>query len=418
MVKLIDYLKHNDMKKMKFIVFVSLLFGIMGCLKDATHQPLDTNGNAPGPVKDAIVKNMPGGAEITYTLPKDENLLYVRAEYEVNGVKKEAKSSFYKKTVLVEGYGDVNEHKVTLYAVSRGEKASTPVEVAIKPLTPSLIKVRQSLTAESSFGGFTVKFKNEDLANIVMVALLWNSAQKEWKQIDANYTAMPEGVFKVRGQQSILQTFGVFIKDRWGNLSDTLKFDLVPIYEIQLDYTKFADIRKKYPIPQLSPLPTSGLAMIEAVDYSSSYPMKNLYDGNTSSMFHTKQNVDQPVWIPINLGVKARLSRYKIWQRTGSFYYSHGNPHEWEIWGTNTPSDVNSWVRLDHQIMIKPSGLPVGVNSNEDISVADAGQEYDFPENIPTVQYIAWKNVDCWGAIQGQTGFFHLFELSIWGQVQ
>lgn len=406
------------MKKINMLLWVLILIGIgFHCQKDQ-NAPIDKAGAAPGAVKNPIVKNLPGGAEITYTLPSDENLLYVKAEYEVNGVKKDAKASFFKKSLVIDGYGDTLEHKVTLYAVSRGEVKSTPVEVTIRPLTPSLIKVRKSLLTETSFGGFTVKFKNEDLASVVIVAMLWDSTQLEWKQIDADYTSMGEGVFKVRGLESRMQSFGVFVKDRWGNLSDTLKFGLVPIYEIQLDHSKFADIRKKYPIPQISPLPTSGKPMAEAIDYSGSYPMKNLYDGNTSSMFHTKQNLDQPIWIPIDLGVEARLSRYKLWQRTGSFYYSHGNPHEWEIWGTNTPQDVNSWVRLDHEVMIKPSGLPVGQNSNEDITVADAGQEYDFPENTPAVRYIAWKNVDCWGAIQGQTGFFHLFELSFWGQIQ
>jgi len=408
------------MKQIKTLLFFSLYLSLNilpGCQKDS-NKPIDPDKNAPGPIKSPQVENMAGAAKISYVLPKDQNLLYVRAEYEINGAKKEAKSSFYKNSVVVEGFGDTTEHKVTLYAVSRAEISSDPVSVIIKPLTPPLIKVRRSLSTETSFGGFTVKFKNEDLANIVIIAMLWDESQLSWRQVDADYTALDSGVFKVRGLESKQQKFGVFVRDRWGNLSDTLKFDLTPIYEVQLDHTKFSDIRKKYPIPQVAPLPASGNAMIEAVDYSSSYPMKNLYDGNTSSMFHTKQNVDQPIWIPIDLGVNARLSRYKIWQRTGSFYYSHGNPHEWEIWGTNTPQDVNSWVRLDHQIMIKPSGLPIGQNSNEDIDIANAGQEYDFPENMPKVRYIAWKAIDCWGAIGGQTGFFHLFELSLWGQVQ
>ncbi|MCH5687695.1 hypothetical protein LWM68_27570 [Niabella sp. W65] len=148
--------------------------------------------------------------------------------------------------------------------------------------------------------------------------------------------------------------------------------------------------------------------MIEAVDYNSTYVLKNLFDGNTGSMFHTKQNVDQPIWIPIDLGVKANISRYKIWQRNGGFAWGHGNPHEWEIWGTNNPSDINSWVLLDRQVMIKPSGLPNGSNSNEDIEVANSGQEYEFKEGLPSVRYIAWKNIDCWDAIGGSTGFFHL----------
>jgi hypothetical protein len=408
------------MKKIKFLLFISLLlFGIGSCKRDVM-EPISKDGNAPGPIKNPTVENLAGAAKITYLLPSDENLLYIKAEYEVNGVKREAKSSFYKKSIVVDGFGDSTEHTVTLYAVSRAEIASTPVQVTINPLTPSFIKVRKSLTVAPSFGGFVAKFVNEDLANVVIVALLWDDSQQEWKQIDADYTTTTkaDSAFKVRGLQPVLQKFGLFVRDRWGNLSDTLNFELTPIPEVQLDHTKFADIRKKFPIPQVAPLPASGLPMKEAVDYSGSYPMKNLYDGNTTSMFHTKQNYDQPIWIPIDLGVKAKFSRYKIWQRTGSFYYSHGNPHEWEIWGTNTPNDVNSWVKLDHEIMIKPSGLPIGQNSNEDIDVANAGQEYEFPENAPAVRYIAWKAIDCWGAIEGQTGFFHLFELSIWGQVQ
>jgi hypothetical protein len=342
----------------------------------------------------------------------------VKAEYEINGVVREAKSSYFNNEILIEGYGDTNVHTVKLYSVSRSEKASAAVTVQIQPLTPSLIKVRESLTPVTSFGGFNMKFRNTDEANVVIIALLWNENQKEWRQVDALYTSLDSGVFKVRGLAAEPQQFGTVVRDRWGNLSDTLRFDLTPIYEIQLDRAKFVDIRKKFPIPQVEPLPASGKPMAEAVDYNSTYKMSNLYDGNTSSMFHTKQNYDQPLWIPIDLGVQAKLSRYKIWQRTGSFVFNHGNPHEWELWGTNTPADVNSWVKLDHQVMIKPSGLPLSLNSNEDIDLAAAGQEYEFPEGLPAVRYIAWKNIDCWGAIGGQTGFFHLFELSIWGQNQ
>ncbi len=403
------------MKTAFFIGLCSVI--VFGCTK-SVNKPIDPDQSAPDPVKSTSVKNIAGGAQIFYSLPESQNLLYVRAEYMVNGEKKDVKASFYANNLTVEGFGDTNEHEIQLYTVSRAEKLSTPVVVKIKPLTPPVLKVRQSLAVKPSFGGFVVSFLNEDKANMVIMALKWNDAQKEWRQVDANYTAQETGLFKVRGQDSTLQNFALVVRDRWNNLSDTMAFQLKPIYEILLDKSKFADIRKKYPIPQKDPLPLSGAKMIEAVDYSSSYPMKNLYDGNTTTMFHTKQNVDQPIWIPIDLGLKARFSRYKIWQRNGNFAWGHGNPHEWEIWGTNNPADVNSWVLLDHQIMTKPSGLPEGQNSNEDLDVANAGQEYEFPEDLPAVRYIAWKNIDCWSAIGGQTGFFHVFELSLWGQLQ
>ncbi|AHF15541.1 hypothetical protein NIASO_10965 [Niabella soli DSM 19437] len=403
------------MKTAFFIGLCSIIF--IGC-KKTENTPIDTDPSTPDPVVNATVKNISGGAQISYTLPASSNLLYVKAEYLFKGEVKDVKASFFSNNLIVEGFGDTDEHEVKLYTVSRAEKLSAPVTVKIKPLTPPVLKVRQSLSVTPSFGGFLASFANEDKANMVIMALKWNAEQKEWRQIDAAYTALPAGLFKVRGQDSTLQDFALVVRDRWNNLSDTMAFQLKPIYEVLLDKSLFKDIRKKYPIPQREPLPQSGAAMIEAVDYSSSYPMKNLYDGNTSSMFHTKQNVDQPIWIPIDLGVKARFSRYKIWQRTGGFEWGHGNPHEWEIWGTNTPNDVNSWVLLDHQIMVKPSGLPEGQNSNEDVDLAKSGQEYDFPENAPAVRYIAWKNVDCWSAITGRTGFFHVFELSIWGQLK
>jgi hypothetical protein len=102
----------------------------------------------------------------------------------------------------------------------------------------------------------------------------------------------------------------------------------------------------------------------------------------------------------------------------GGGEFNHGNPHEWELWGTNDPTNVNSWVLLDHEVMVKPSGLPLGVNSNDDTYIATNGQEYQFPTNTPAVRYVAWKTIDCWASPQGQTGFFHLLEFSVYGQVQ
>jgi hypothetical protein len=401
---------------MKTAFYAALfILAFAGCRKEG-NKPIDKDMSVPKPVTDISVTNISGGAQISYALPDNKNLLYVKAEYSVRGEKREAKASFLSNSITLEGFGDTSEQEVQLYTVSRAEQISAPVTVKIKPLTPPVLKVRNSLETQTSFGGFSVAFQNEDKANIVIVALKWDEVLKEWRQIDANYTAMPNGVFKIRGQDSLLQQFGLVVRDRWNNLSDTMSFQLKPIYEAQLDKTKFVDIRKKYKVPQRDPLPKSGAAMIEAVDYNSTYVLKNLFDGNTGSTFHTKQNVDQPIWIPIDLGVKANISRYKIWQRNGGFAWGHGNPHEWEIWGTNNPSDINSWVLLDRQVMIKPSGLPNGSNSNEDIEVANSGQEYEFKEGLPSVRYIAWKNIDCWDAIGGSTGFFHLFELTIWGQ--
>ena len=410
------------MKNVRVLLSLSLLLIIitMACKRDSLG-PLFDDGTIPGPVKNVQVENIAGGAKISYTLPDSRNLLYVKADYELKNIKWEVKSSFYQNFLVVEGYGDTLEHDVTLYSASRGGKLSEPVTVKIKPLTPPVTNVYRSLFVDSTFGGIYTKLKNIDRANIVVKVLLQDSVTKVWNNIDNYYTSLDSGQFATRGLPPVRRWFGVYVKDRWNNISDTLKVQKTPIYEEQLDKTRFADMRNKnYPIPQVAPLPPSGLPIVEAVDYSGSYPLKNLWDDKVTSMFHTKEKYDMPMWVPIDLGVKAILSRFKIWQRPGatSYSFNHGNPHKWEIWGSNDITKVNSWIKLGEYTMTKPSGLPVGINSNEDNDAVTEGQEFDLPIGVPAVRYIAWKHIDNWGAIDGATGFLHMMEMTVWGQKQ
>jgi len=421
------------MKPSKLIITGWLLIMVIvssNCKKD-NRSPYGKDGAAPDAIINPKVTNLAGAALISYTLPDNENLLYVKAMYELKGIKKEVKASMFQKKLLVEGFGDTEERVVTLYAVSRSEVASPPVEVTIKPLTPPVVGVFRSLKTDSTFGGINVKYVNEDSANIVFEVLVIDSAG-DWAHVDFNYTSMKQGSFNIRGFPPVERTWGIYARDRWDNHSDTLKVKITPIYEEALDKTKFNDVRTTFAsyIPQHDPLPNSGIPMANAVDYSNSYPLKNLYDGNITTLFHTKEKYDLPLWIPIDLdksgASKFVLSRFEIWQRTGAYIFNHGNPHHWQIWGTNNPKIINSdpnntdpnngWVKLGEWVMTKPSGWDVGQNSNEDIQVATDGQEFEFPNGIPPVRYIGWKNIDSWGSIDGYTGFFHLFEMSLWGQ--
>jgi hypothetical protein len=420
------------MKNNKLIItgWLMVMLTISACKKDE-RNPLSKDGAKPDPVTNTQVTNLAGAALISYTLPNNDNLLYVKAVYTLKGVQKEVKMSMYQNKLLVEGFGDTQEREVELYAVSRSEVKSEPVAVTIKPLTPPIVNVYRSIKTDSTFGGINVKYANVDSANIVFEVLVLDSVG-DWQHADFNYTSMKQGAFNVRGFPPVERTWGIYVRDRWDNHSDTLRTKITPIYEESLDKTKFNDVRTTYAkfIPQFDPLPNSGLPIANAVDYNGTYVMKNLYDDNVTSMFHTKEKYDLPVWIPIDLdktgASKFVLSRFKVWQRTGTYNFNHGNPHHWEIWGTNKPGVVSTnpkntdpnlgWVKLGEWTMTKPSGWEVGQNSNEDNEAAVNGQEFEFPNGVPPVRYIGWKNIDSWGSIDGYTGFFHLFELSIWGQ--
>lgn len=403
------------------VIFIGLL-SLQSC-KEEFMKPIYSKTGAPAAIKNAVVENIPGGAVISYTLPDDASLLYVKAVYERKGKMVESKSSFYKKEVLVEGLGDTKAREVKLYAVSRSEEASEPVSITINPLAPPIYDVLASLDIKESFGGMNVKFDNKESTverpyNIVIGVVAWDEHLNEWKDVDAYYTALPDGGFSVRGLEAVERKFGFFVKDTWDNETDTLAVNLTPIYEEQLNAP--TDMRKKFPIPQVAPLPIDGSLVAEPGNLGS-WPFTALFDdkmGNNG--FHSNEKNPIPAWFPMDFGQPVRLSRYKVWQRmhddNSTYFYSHGNPHEWEIWGTNTPSDVNSWVLLDHRIMQKPSGLPIGQVTNDDVEIARAGHEYELPLETQAYRYIAWKHIDNWASINGALGFLHMSELRFWGQ--
>lgn len=126
------------MKNFKIILSLFLLVVVASCYKEEVHKPLYSSEGAPAPISNAVVRNIHGGAIIEYTLPDNETLLYVKAVYTRQGKMVESKSSFYKKSILVEGLGDTLQREVKLYAVNRAEEVSEPVSVTINPLAPAI----------------------------------------------------------------------------------------------------------------------------------------------------------------------------------------------------------------------------------------------------------------------------------------
>ena len=82
------------MKKLIFLIAIAgTLAFLSGCEEDV-KGPIFEDSVAPGPITSAEVTNLPGAALISYSLPTDKDLLYVKAEYTLaNGELVETKSS-------------------------------------------------------------------------------------------------------------------------------------------------------------------------------------------------------------------------------------------------------------------------------------------------------------------------------------
>ena len=384
---------------------LSLTVAFSGCKEDQLG-PLEKNTTPPGKVTIASVTNGPGNASVTFTLPSDKDLLYVKAVYYLaNGQEMEVKTSYYGNTLLVEGFGDTNEHEVKIYAVNRSEVASEPTIVKVKPLENPIWGVYRSLKAVADFGGLNFKGTNPSKADLAIEVLVLSKG-KYVPTAKNIYTAAPEIDQSVRGLDTLSQKFAITIRDRWLNYSDTLFTTLKPLYETALAKSGYKEVILPTDTPQ---------------EYGGTGVAK-MWDGNIidwPSVCLTKPSVLTPQWVTFDLGKMATMSRIVVWNypeylNAGRTYYYGGNLKDFEIWGTdNPPADgsFNNWVMLGKYSSTKPSKSAYGVQTSEDYAFANAGISYNFAVGLKKVRYIRIKSINNW---QGNT-FMSVSEVQLYG---
>ena len=390
--------------------YLYLILGLWllgGCSEEKYTSPIDED-NAPAPMQDVQVENLPGGAKISYTLPNNESLRYVKAVYSIRpGVVRQAKSSLYSDHLVVDGFPAEQAYEVDLYAVSKGEQASDPVTVTVNPLTPPLLEAFNSLTFEETFGGVTIAFENSGEASLAVTVL--TEEEGGMTEVETYYTKSKQGLHSVRGFEAEPRLFGAMIRDRWNNFSDTLYAERTPIFEEEIPKDEFAEYH----------LPTD--------TYEKHIPqgdMFQMWDGRIApnggiGVFHTKPGSAMPQWFTFDMGQTVLLSRYKLWHRGPGtqWAYQLASPTKWEVWGTaETPDPSGSWdgwTLLMECDSYKPSGD--GPVTNDDAFYAtNSGEDFVFPDGTPPVRYLRFRMLETWGFLD----YIYIQELTFWGQLQ
>lgn len=366
-------------------MFVNVIAAVLlaSCGKEVEKAPVSTDKTVPAVVTNVKVENGPGNARITYSLPNDKNLLYVKAEFTpTSGKPSESKASYYNDSLIVDGFADTLEHEVKLYSVSRSGVQSEPVVVKIKPLEAPIFAVLRSIEAVNAFGGFNIVANNPAGGDIGIVVLTKNI----FKEYEANndwsvFTNEKDILAKIRGMDTVTTRIGFLIQDRWGNRTDTVYKDVTPIYEVQLSPSNFRGVA----LPGDAPQVTNGAKLEYAWDNRLGWPYTSFTDQSRGG--------NNPHIVTFDLGVTAKLSR--IWIRPypeGSRWYYLTTMKRFEIWGATDPTPNgaldNTWTLLGSYEVVKPSGLPYGTDNALDQATASAGFDWDIDLNAPKVKFL------------------------------
>jgi hypothetical protein len=421
------------MKTKYFIPIFFLLFSILlvCCTEEYVGQPA-TDSTPPGIISVVKVESTPGGANIIYKAPSDPDLLYVKAYYNLNGEMKNVSASLYADTLKIVGFGSTEPQTIQVRCVDRSGNEGEAVPVDIKPLTPVIEQVFETIKMVTASGGVQLTWENK-ARGPVAIMIYADDDNGYLTEADIVYTSTPKGKYTLRGFDDKERKFAVKVRDRWGNNTQMKEEIFTPYFEEEIPKEKGKGAMKRYWLPFDNPTDISW----------TNYEFWNMFDGITvgENMFHTNYGPPQsPVYFTIDLGRLVKLGRYKLWYREGTAY-SHHNPRKWRLYATADPrpsqdahssddaeywnKDANGippgkfatdtelgWYKVGDFEVEKPSLN--GGSAQDDSDAMLAGFEFEVSPDLPPIRYIRFELVITWG---GSTDNVHISELGFWGKI-
>ncbi|WP_370479241.1 DUF5000 domain-containing lipoprotein [Tamlana flava] len=400
-------MKRNFLKEFWAIVLVVML-AFMACSEEPGHGPLESNTVPPGIVENISIENLPGKVNLSYTLPSDEDLLYVVARYTTeNGTQRETKSSYFKNTMVLEGFKGGEPIQVTITAGNKSETESQPVVVTVNPLPAPIFAIFESLEIGPDFGGVNVKASNPTEDDIAILVMLRNNVG-DWEPLPTSiYTKSNEINRSLRNLEAVEQDFAITVRDRWGNVTDTLFKPIEPLFE------------------QL--MPKSGYVGVRLSNDAGNdgYAVSNLWDDESIEWFDsyfTQRGADPDPTIghlvTFDIGQETKVSRIHIWNFSEPlggqrFYYYLGAMRKFTIWGANelNNGDLSGWIRMVDYEVLKPSGLPEGEETAADTEAGENGEDVLISIDKPKVRYLRIECTENWRGLE----YMSVNEIAIYG---
>ena len=348
-----------------------------------------------------------------YDLPDVSDLMGVKARYVVpsTGEAREVFGSAYVNELVLNGFAKSTKVQVSLYTVDTSYNESDPVVVVVEPLDSPIYGILETMEVFESFGGLKLRWENQTQDGIAICVLAKN-AEGVFEEINTFYSTAPEAFYSVRDLEAVETEFGFYCKDYYGNSTETIYKTLTPLFEEKLDKSKFRLLyldTKKFPYHGYG-----GQSMTRM--WNNTYNVDNdlFYVQNTT-------NPTEPVNFSFDLGVTAKLSRFRLWTRVNYIFQLH-HIRQFELYGTadaqvaNQGESWDGWELLATCESIRPSGETEGgtPTAEEKQLVMEGGEGgFDF-SHLPVVRYLRFKVLSTWG----NSKFAFINEIDLWGEVQ
>ena len=392
------------------IFYVSSLLLVISLIASCES---DDNGDTTPPGELSVISTEAtyGGAVITYTLPEDNDILYVRADY-TNGKGEAVFRTVSKHVNQIEVSGFVLEEDVTvsLTVVDENQNSSKAVALEIRPLRSFIFLVQESIQIEPDLGGVQVSWEN---ATEKTVFIYLHIQDGEDEQIRILSSANKNEKIFVRGLEAKPLLFLTKTEDFDGNSSELQeKGTYTPLFEEKINKDTWKLV---------SNLSIDGNAY-EGATVNFWDDVIDTFETNSDNSYFIINRNDNggilrwPLDIVIDLNKKAKINRFKVWQRAywyngpdgKSYYYQEENLKSFDLYVSMNKTD---WVLLGNFEIGGPAGGTDEI-SQALLDEAAAGHNFNLDEISPEFRYLKFSITSNFGS----DSFCHGSEITLFGR--
>lgn len=325
----------------KLFLVPLLIFLVTGCSKSD-----DGDTTPPGALTVQNVTPTNGGGIIEYTLPDDNDILYVRAEYtNSNGVDVSRASSSYNNTIEISGLNQTTALTITLYVVDENYNQSTPIYVELIPLESFIYLVQESIEIASDLGGFRINWDNIESKTVYVFVHINDGVEEEIRILSSSNA---QESIAVRGLPAVEISISTRVQDFDENTTSLEeKGILTPLFEEVIDKSTWT-------------LLASQSVDGNAWEGASSNFWDDIIDttGNNSDNSYfmiwrdlNGGSLNWPLDLVIDLNKNVKITRFTVWQRAYwyngpadvPYYFQEENMKSFNIYASN---DAQTWQEL------------------------------------------------------------------------
>ena len=350
-----------------------------------------------------------GGAIISYTLPNDDDILYVRADY-TNGKGAAVFRTVSKHVNQIEVSGFVIEDDVTvsLTVVDENQNKSKAVEHEMRPLRSFIYLVQETIEIVPDLGGVQVSWENIEEKTVFIYLHIADGDEEETRILSSSNAS--ENIF-VRGLEAKELGFSTKVEDFDGNITSLIDEGyFTPLFEEKINKDTWTLV---------SNLSIDGNAYEGATVNFWDDVVDTFETNSDNSYFIINRNdnggiLQWPLDIVIDLNKKVKINRFKIWQRAfwyngpgdQPYYYQSENLRSFDLF---VSMDKSEWALLGSFQIEEPTN---GDISQALLDEAAAGHNFNLNEISPEFRYLKFSITSNFGS----DSFCHGSEISLFGR--